>query len=588
MVSDVAFSQEVARAAQTRARQLDPSPDAELLAELHTLLGINANNLLQDDTARHYYTLVLAHFENVQDSAETAQTHYMIGMNHLWFGRYAASLRSFEKGLRLYSALGDREGEGLLHLSLATAFHTSGRYVDTERQSRLSFRIAAEVRDTAVMVGAIGMVAQGLAGQGRGAEAVLIARQTVDLARAYQVPIHLYEALGDLGVALLSTREYAECIKVYTEAGDIAESLFGERYVDAEPTVSLAMAFQGLGRMTRSLELLRIALAIVYETPGTYETKSVYDGLTQTFVALNRYDSAYHYSQLASAAKDSLYLSRNADALSELETRYQTAEKQREIESQTDQLTTQRRNLYLTIGLLALSLLGVGIVGVLAIKLRRRTRERETLVHEVHHRVKNNLQVLSSLLYLQRRHVTDPVAVTAIQESQHRVEAMGLIHQRLYSRGRLTEVRMDSYLQELTETLRDAFGRDEVAVAVESDAVEFPVQLAIEIGLIANELISNAFKYAFAATDALVGHAPTGTVWVRLRQLAPGRYRFEVADDGVGASLHEDDFTLDGPPGMTSTGFGTQLVGLLSQKLGTMPQVERGEGGYRTWLEFSA
>ena len=220
-----------------------------------------------------------------------------------------------------------------------------------------------------------------------------------------------------------------------------------------------------------------------------------------------------------------------------------------------------------------LALVALAALAYLARQLRRRNRERETLVHEVHHRVKNNLQVLSSLLYLQRRHVTDPAAISAIQASQNRVEAMGLVHQRLYTRDRLTEVRMDGYLAELAETLRDAYGRDEVELQYEVAPVDLPVQTAIEIGLIANELISNALKYAFAKT----GQDPT--IAVSLQAIERGGYRFEVADNGGGVGAHEEAHA-------TSTGFGSRLLTLLTEKLEAELHTEHDDRGYRAWFEF--
>jgi two-component sensor histidine kinase/tetratricopeptide (TPR) repeat protein len=154
--------------------------------------------------------------------------------------------------------------------------------------------------------------------------------------------------------------------------------------------------------------------------------------------------------------------------------------------------------------------------------------EKDWMLKEIHHRVKNNLQVISSLLDTQSDYLRDPAALAAIREGQNRVHAMALIHQKLYQSTRLAEVNMAEYIREITEYLLDSFDRRAVVqVRLAVAPIELDVTLATPIGLIINEALTNALKYAFPTPRR-------GTIVVELAEVGPQRYQLIIADDGVG------------------------------------------------------
>ncbi len=157
--------------------------------------------------------------------------------------------------------------------------------------------------------------------------------------------------------------------------------------------------------------------------------------------------------------------------------------------------------------------------------------EKEYLLKEIHHRVKNNLQIVMSLLNSQAASLADKAALSAIRESQHRVQAMALIHQKLYQSEGLARIPMPDYVKELVSYLRDSYRPAQpVRFHLEVDPVEIDVTQAVPLGLILNEAITNAFKYAFPGGRA-------GTVSVSLLRLpgaGPAAYRLLIRDDGVG------------------------------------------------------
>jgi len=199
-------------------------------------------------------------------------------------------------------------------------------------------------------------------------------------------------------------------------------------------------------------------------------------------------------------------------------------------------------------------------------------REKETLLREIHHRVKNNLQILGSLLYFQERRTSDPEGRRALEEMRNRLMAMHLVHEILYSSQSLARVDFGRYLRALAEQIEDSFGsrRDgqRVRVEVEAGSVSLPVEQALPCGMLVTELLLNAFKYAFPDR--------AGRVTVTA-EAAEGRIRLQVADDGVGLPAEAD-------PSRPSS-FGLTLVANLVRQLGGAARWERAPGT-RVSVEF--
>jgi PAS domain S-box-containing protein len=158
-------------------------------------------------------------------------------------------------------------------------------------------------------------------------------------------------------------------------------------------------------------------------------------------------------------------------------------------------------------------------------------REKEVLLKEVHHRVKNNMQVISSLMYLQSQKVTDPRLIAAFQESENRVAAMALVHEQLYRTPNLARLDFSAYTRSLAQSLVQSYGVDasRIELLIEMADLRLDVGTAIPCGLILNELMSNAFKHAFP-------DGRSGRIEVRLHRDGT-RCRLDVRDDGVGLPL---------------------------------------------------
>lgn len=207
------------------------------------------------------------------------------------------------------------------------------------------------------------------------------------------------------------------------------------------------------------------------------------------------------------------------------------------------------------------------------ISLQNNVSEKETLLREVHHRMKNNLQVISSLLYFQQKKSSSPEVAAEFRQSRERVAAIALVHERLYQSGDLSQVDFIRYLRDLAGEILLGAGSNETKVRIEVTGESFAlgVSEAVPCALIVNELIANALKHAFRGRSA-------GAIEIHLNMSETGVCRLRVVDDGVGL-----------PPGSehrSDDSFGLRLVArLVAQLQGTLQRID-GNGGTGFLIEF--
>ncbi|MGO9062380.1 MAG: PAS domain S-box protein [Candidatus Binataceae bacterium] len=197
-------------------------------------------------------------------------------------------------------------------------------------------------------------------------------------------------------------------------------------------------------------------------------------------------------------------------------------------------------------------------------QLKASLREKESLLKEIHHRVKNNLQVISSLLKLQEAGIRDSSALEMFHESRNRIRSMALIHEKLYQSPDLSRVEFASYVRDLLSLLlRSYAARARIDLDTTIENATLSIELAVPLGLILNELISNCLKHAFPGGRA-------GRITVELRPFDATSLKLKVADDGVGFPAQVDFRTAET--------LGMQLVRTLTEQIGGGLELRRGAG----------
>lgn len=205
--------------------------------------------------------------------------------------------------------------------------------------------------------------------------------------------------------------------------------------------------------------------------------------------------------------------------------------------------------------------------------LRTSLHEKEVLLQEIHHRVKNNLQIITSLINMQVRRLKDDSARETLEQCQHRVQAIALVHEKLYQSKTLASVSLPDYIRSLAGDILRSAGVPMTSVSLDITIADIalPIDLAIPCGLILNELVTNALKHAFPGGQQ-------GCIQIRCERIDPNRLQLVVADDGVGLPAHFDIRRCQS--------MGLQLVSTLAQQLNAQLEVKVG-GGASFQLSFA-
>lgn len=265
--------------------------------------------------------------------------------------------------------------------------------------------------------------------------------------------------------------------------------------------------------------------------------------------ATGQYKSSVKNLELRVALEDSIFAADKEKQLAELNIQYETSQKELSIKNLQNQTTAQRATLKTARLQRNITIAGIFIMILVSAlfyrnyqlkkqanqtithkneRLQHLVNEKDWLVKEIHHRVKNNLQTVMGLLGTQSYYLKSEEAINAMTESQHRIQSMSLIHQRLYQSNNLSSIGMNGYIHELINSLSEGFNTDNrVRFNIDVAPITLDLAHAIPLGLIINEAITNAFKYAFP------GNRP-GLITVALKEDPASNISLSIHDNGVG------------------------------------------------------
>ncbi len=348
---------------------------------------------------------------------------------------------------------------------------------------------------------------------------------------------------------------------------------------------ALADTYRKLGRVDSALYFAKAGITN-YRSLGSYvpEMEEAYTALALSFKDENRYDSAFYYLQLSKMLSDSVNDKEIKTLTNFQNIGFNEQMSLKEAEAERIKIKSRTQILLLLIGLIFFSIFAfilyksntmkvkanlvlkekndeiektVTQLKATQVSLAARNEENELLLREIHHRVKNNLEVVSSLLALQSAHIEDPSVQSAMLASQNRVHSMGIIHQKLYQGENLAAIEMRDYFINLSDNILDSFNAEgHIKVECNMPKLILDVDTAVSIGLITNELLTNSLKYAFNEKE-------NGAIKISLTEQdatpnTEGVYLLKISDDGIGKPFDE---------AAKGTGFGTQLVNLLTKQL---------------------
>ncbi len=538
--------------------------------------GLAYEYLSSLDSALKHYNIAIEIAERLGDDDGVATYTASKGIACFYEDDYGRAIQFYDAALKRYEASQNLKGQAKILNNLGIVYRTRSEHAKAIETYQRSIMIKAELQDT------LGL---GYSYMNLGRAYYHIDSTSLSLEN-YQKALYYLSYTDDRN----SISEIKAGLgTVYLDAGEInqARILFEESYQELEGIRSLSffLAVIGLaqvavydGNYQRAIDLFE-KHQVELEKWGTDNVRrSILKPLSEAYAELGKFEPAYanllEFSRLAQAAATD----ERQRLAEEMQVRFETREKEDKIRLQDLELTEGERRIQLLISLSALVLLLLGgAVALIFIRTRSNQRlraqkalteaalaDRETLLREIHHRVKNNLQVVSSLLSIQGREIVDDQARRAVNESRNRVHSMALIHQFLYGEEHLNTIDMPDYVDQLGKSLLSTYQVDQEQVIIQNEVepMRLDVDTAIPVGLILNELITNALKYAFP-------DGRTGVIKLRLFENRD-QLVLQVADNGVGANAS------DVAP--KSSSFGMKLLNAFKAKLHAEFDIESRNG----------
>lgn len=532
------------------------------------------------DTSFIHYSKVYEYFIRTNQKSEAARILNRMGENKRLTDDYKTALIYFQRSIKIHTELKDTNEIGSCQISIGVMYAVKGDFKDAVKYFNDAINTFRSVRNydrEHLTLLNMGGLYREFGEHVKSIEYSLKAKEYFlkngNEKRAAIASYNLGVAYFEIDRLQESKAEYSKCLPVFEKLGDklrINGTLM--RLADIELKQ---------GNTDLSMQYAQKALKGVDEI-GSLSTKvHLYRTISEIYRTKKDYKSALEYRILFEEMRDSINSQSLSEKLAELEKKYQSERQNLKLEelsaksklAERDKIIAERKIKeqrsfqVVLIGISLLILLIAALIynrydikrrnnNVLEEKnaiIQRSLNEKELLLNEIHHRVKNNLQFIRSMLNLQSRYVHDKHAASVLLDINNRVQTMALVHQKLYQEDNLKGVEMKSFLNSLIENLLYSFKIERNALELKTDieTVSLDIDIANSIGLIINELLTNAIKYALPENGR-------GSLEIILKQ-EEDTLLLRVSDSGSG---YKD------PEHSKDTGqFGIKLIYALSEKL---------------------
>lgn len=519
-----------------------------------------------------------------KDTIQLAEGWYLYGKIYEASGDYLTAKRYFLRSLKIQEKRGDSFELSRLYFRLTEIERTLFHYKEAYRYAHLALQVAERINSPKALSLAYSSVqsihdmdwsegGKNIKYPSPNYDSVLYyLRKKEKLVNSYGNPMDVRAVMINLG-AELRRRNDPKAIDYHQKSLDICLKV-------QEPTEIIVAKLQ-LAEACLQFKQLRKVKSLIQEIeqeipalpPHSIDRnfQTSINALYRDYYAATRnWQKAFDYAQRVNASERQRFLADREGAITRLSVEYETEQKEAELKAQKRELQLSQQNHQTQQRFVQiLTVLLVGALGAsvafyrISVKNHRLSESNALLVREQNHRVKNNLQLVSSLLNLQLNRLSDDATKNVLEETQLRIEVMSVLQRTLYSGQTLIEVNLHEFLNEIVKVGLQTFGYEHVLVQANiSPSLHLPIDHAMRIGLIVNELLTNACKYAFPDHQA--------PKWSLSCEQSNRHWTLQVADNGTG-------FIPEKPISKKSS-FGMRLIQLQADQLYATYSFEKNNG----------
>jgi two-component sensor histidine kinase len=512
---------------------------------------------------------------NLQDRIKMADAYIEIGNDYGRINNLADAAEAIFAAATLYKQAGHNQGHGVALNTLGQLYFNQHQYSQASTYFRTAIQLHSSISDSIPLADDYNNLGEVYRVQQAYDSALYYFTKAQAIYKAQRYDMGIAYSLGNRGLVLAATGRKDAAENDLHKATAILQTL-NDFYPVAVFNIEMAKVSLASGDSITAAKLALQGYNLAQREGLKEQVRDASWVLYTLSEADKAYEKALDYLNTYHASKDSILNEQSIQKIADLQTEYQVAQQ----EEQVSKLTAQNnRNLKIAI------FLGIGllIIGVLSfylfwfnkgLKIANATldvqrqqledqkaiiqealKEKETLLKEIHHRVKNNLQIISSLLNLQSHNLEDSQLIEIFQTGQSRIQSIALIHQKLYQNDEFTIIDIQEYIEHLSSKIIDTLlhPATEVRVQVKSHQILLDIDTAVPLGLIINELLTNSVKYAFTGMTH-------GCIDIQISRLDEHGYKLLYADSGCGL-----------PEGLQlecAETLGSKLINILTRQLG--------------------
>ena len=539
----------------------------EKIERNHVLVEIGQDYLndTKFEEARIFLQLALKRSEETGDKENMFNANDKLIALYDNQGDFASLSKATYANLNLAETMGNKATLAYAQSALAYHLQTQGNYTEALKYYEQSLQLSIESNDENSATADYRDIGEIYQTMGNYQEAENQLQKGLQMASKMENPIgiltYLNRSLGNIYKAEGRYKEALDYLQRATEELRTASSNMALSSLYAE----IGMVYTQLQQFGPAEKYLDSSQALCEKLNTKISFADYYIGRQLLDSATGNWKDAYNHFRQYTVLKDSTFNREVLGKMVSTQNQYNDDKKESLIKAQEEKkdiIAQGKIDAQLKIRNFTLTGLGAVLLFSMVVyrqrnklaKEKKRSddllKDNELLLKEIHHRVKNNLEIVSSLLALQSDLIDNPGIKEAMLEGQNRVHSIGIVHQKLYSGKNLGAIEMKDYFINLSESILESFGAQKrISVECAMDELEMDIDTAVPLGLIVNELLTNSIKYAFPDRQP-------GKVWIKLQKLDTSVLQLEVHDNGIGKSEL-----------IQGTGFGGQLIQLLTRQL---------------------
>lgn len=542
-----------------------------IAADLNNI-GMIYVNKAQFDSSTKYYEATLTYYRLRNDKSSIARTLFSIGVNYKEQGLYDLGLEKILTAARYYEEDSNPEMLAFCYNTIGTIHMELGYYERSLSYQFKALNIRRKINDKLGIANSLTNIGNVYKQQKKYKKALDYLLQSLTVKEELGKKLQIAITLDLLGEVYFLTGKNKEAESFYLRSVNLKEEV-GDRKGIALTCNKLGDLYMKLKRYADAEHYLEQARSIAGTTGAKDVLLASYETTARLYREENKAAKALEFYDRYYALKDSIFNQQKNTAITEMQVKYETERKEQEIlllgEKQKAQSALMQKQ-YITIYSLtggALLLIIIAFVSFKAYRSYKKANaqnkviisqkqelleQKQLMMRELHHRVKNNLQLLSGLLSLQRNRVQQTPAQQALQAVDQRLKAMLLIHRELYLDKSHDRVSILDYVRQLSDNLLSAYGfsKDKIDVQLDVEDLMIDAEKALNLGLIINEAVSNSFKHAFGKVERPMIH-------ISLRNVDEGKLLLVIRDNGPGLPVNNP----------STASFGISLVEMLSREM---------------------